>query len=170
MAVSEAQQTLVTQLLSLDQSTRVSGWAVFNGASLEDCGKFEASGEIGERLVTIKEEIISLIEEQNVTKVVFEDIQLQNNVVNNVVTYKNLAMVFGVILEYLEEENISYDIVPSSTWKSKLGIKGKTRPEQKKNAQQQVLDTYKVKASQDTCDAICIGASTFIKSGHDWST
>jgi len=36
---------------------------VFNGASLEDCGKFEASGEIGERLVTIKEEVISLIEE-----------------------------------------------------------------------------------------------------------
>ena len=85
------------------------------------------------------------------------------------VTYKNLAMVFGVILEYLEEENISYEIVPSSTWKSKLGIKGRTRPEQKKAAQQYVLDTYKVKASQDTCDAICIGASTFIKDGHDWS-
>lgn len=156
-------------VLALDQSTRISGWAIFDAEGLEDCGKFEATGEIGERLVYIKEEIISLIEKQNITKVAFEDIQLQNNVVNNVVTYKNLAMVFGVILEYLEEENIPYEIVPSSTWKSKLGIKGRTRPEQKKAAQQYVLDTYKVKASQDTCDAICIGASTFIKDGHDWS-
>jgi len=53
---------LAVQLLSLDQSTRVSGWAVFGQEGLEDCGKFEASGEIGERLVYIKEEIISLIE------------------------------------------------------------------------------------------------------------
>lgn len=54
---------------------------------------------------------------------------------NNVATYKTLAMVFGVIQELLEEKEVPYEIVPSSVWKSKLGIKGKTRPEQKKAAQ-----------------------------------
>ena len=49
-------------LLAIDQSTRCSGYAIFDTEGLEDCGKFEASGEIGERLVYIKEEIISLIE------------------------------------------------------------------------------------------------------------
>ena len=89
---------------------------------------------------------------------------------NNVATYKTLAMVFGVILEQLEEEEIPYEIVSSSTWKSKLGIKGRARAEQKRAAQQQVLDHYKVKASQDTCDAICIGASVLTTPvDHDWS-
>ena len=49
-------------LLAIDQSTRCSGWAVFSEEGLKDYGKFEASGEIGERLVFIKKEIISLIE------------------------------------------------------------------------------------------------------------
>lgn len=83
---------------------------------------------------------------------------MQGNITNNVQTFKVLSEVFGVILETVRELNIDYDIVPSVTWKSTLGIKGRTRPEQKRNAQQYVLDTYKVKAIQDTCDAICIGA------------
>ena len=55
---------------------------------------------------------------------------------NNVATYKTLAMVFGVVLELLEEMEIPYEIVPSSTWKSKLNIKGRSRAEQKRAAQQ----------------------------------
>lgn len=49
-------------LLSLDQSTRISGFAVFKDGELEDCGKWEATGEIGRRLVDIKEEVVSLVE------------------------------------------------------------------------------------------------------------
>ena len=67
---------------------------------------------------------------------------MQGNVTNNVQTFKVLSEVFGVILETVRELNIDYDIVPSVTWKSTLGIKGRTRPEQKRNAQQYVLDTY----------------------------
>jgi hypothetical protein len=60
-----------------------------------------------------------------------------------------------------------------------LGIKGRARAEQKCNAQQFVLDTYNVKAIQDTCDAICIGThilrhpgqgtKTNPEEGFDWS-
>jgi len=49
-------------LLALDQSSRISGYAVFKDGELEDCGKFELTGEIGCRLVDLKEEIISLVE------------------------------------------------------------------------------------------------------------
>ena len=157
-------------LLALDQSSRISGWAIFKDGELEDCGKFEITGEIGRRLVDLKEEIISLVEKQEVTKIAFEDIQLQGNVMNNVATYKTLAMVFGVVMEQAEEENIPYEVVPSSTWKSKLGIKGRARAEQKRAAQEWVVNTYKVKPSQDTCDAICIGASILrTPQDHDWS-
>ena len=157
-------------LLALDQSSRISGWAIFKDGELEDCGKFELTGEIGRRLVDLKEEIISLVEKQEVTKIAFEDIQLQGNVMNNVATYKTLAMVFGVVMEQAEEENIPYEVVSSSTWKSKLGIKGRARAEQKRAAQEWVVNTYKVKPSQDTCDAICIGASILrTPQDHDWS-
>lgn len=158
------------KLLALDQSSRITGYAVFENGELTDCGKFEFTGEIGSRLVGIKEKIISLVQEHEITKIAFEDIQLQSNIANNVTTYKSLAMVFGVVMETCEEENISQEIVHSQTWKSKLSIKGRSRADQKRAAQQYVLDRYKVKASQDTCDAICIGCSLIdYKDPHDWS-
>lgn len=79
--------------------------------------------------------------------------------VNNVQTFKVLAEIFGVTQEYLAEHKYGYQVVSSNTWKSKLGIKGRTRPEQKKNAQIYVLEYFNKKVSQDESDAICIGAS-----------
>ena len=157
------------KLLALDQSSRVSGWAVFNDQELIECGKFELTGEVGQRLVDFKEEVISLIQEQEITKVAFEEIQLQSNIANNVTTQKTLAMIYGVLMELCEEEQIPYEVVHSQTWKSKLNIKGRTRPEQKRSAQEWVVNTYKMKPSQDTCDAICIGATAILTTGHDWS-
>ena len=87
--------------------------------------------------------------------------------VNNVSTFKVLAEIFGVTQEYLAEHKYGYQIVSSNTWKSKLGIKGRTRPEQKKNAQQYVLDNYNKKVSQDESDAICIGASIIKNKKND---
>jgi hypothetical protein len=45
----------------------------------------------------------------------------------------------------LDEKKIPYQVVPSVTWKSTLGIKGKNRQEQKKNAQLWVINTYNQK-------------------------
>jgi Asp/Glu/hydantoin racemase len=74
-----------------------------------------------------------------------------------------LAEVFGVTHEYMVEQGHSYHVVSSNTWKSKLGIKGRTRIDQKKNAQEFVLKTYNKKVSQDEADAICIGASIVLE-------
>ena len=100
---------------------------------------------------------------------VFEDIQLQGNVTNNVQTFKILAEVFGVIYELVTELEIEHAAVLSSSWKSTLGIKGRTRPEQKKNAQDWVINTYGVKPSQDASDAICIGAHTILHGDEEIS-
>lgn len=90
--------------------------------------------------------------------------------VNNVQTFKVLAEVFGVTQEYLAEHKYNYYVVSSNTWKSKLGIKGKGRTEQKKACQEWVFKTYNKKVSQDESDAIAIGASLFTKnnSGFNW--
>ena len=113
--------------------------------------------DIGERLVKIREKVAELIKKYNIDEVVFEDIQYQANKINNVQTFKVLAEVYGIIQEYLTENKIPYSVVLASSWKSTLGIKGKDRSAQKKNAQIWVLDNCSIKATQDECDAICIG-------------
>ena len=168
----------MSNLLALDQASVTSGYAVFKDGNLVDYGKFTFNDDvIAERLVKIRAKVIELIEKHNIDEVAFEDIQMQGNVTNNVQTFKVLSEVFGVVSEVLQERKMKYTVVMSGTWKSTLEIKGRTRPEQKRNAQEYVLQTYNVKAIQDVCDAICIGAhvlkrpgiGTTINDGFDWA-
>lgn len=147
------------RLLALDQASRICGYAIFEDQQLIDSGTFTLkSDDIGERLVQYRQYLSNLTDKYEIDQVAFEDIQMQGQV-NNVQTFKVLAEVFGVTQEYLAEQNYFYHIVSSNTWKSKLQIKGRTRPEQKKNAQAYVLEHYNKKVPQDEADAICIGAS-----------
>lgn len=159
-------------VLALDQASRTSGWSVFTNGNLEAYGKITAEqSDIGDRLQYIKSEVKNLLDMYEPDMVLFEDIQLQNNVMNNVQTFKVLAEVFGVIEELLTEEEIPHEAVLAGTWKSTLGIRGRNRTEQKKNAQQYVIDNYAVKPTQDECDSICINAHYHSKkkNPHDWS-
>ena len=146
------------RVLALDQASRVSGWAVYDGKALIDYGKFSATQtDIGERLYYIRNQVLQLIDKFEIDEVVFEDIQLQDNRINNVQTFKALAEVFGVLHELFVEIKMPREAVLSTVWKSKVGIKGADRPAQKKNAQLWVKNTYNIQATQDECDAICIG-------------
>lgn len=147
------------RVLALDQASRTSGWAVFDDGELFNYGKFSATqADVGDRLHYIRKEVIGLIDKFDIDEVVFEDIQLQGNVANNVQTFKALAEVFGVLHELFVELKMPRTAVLSTVWKSTLGIKGKDRTAQKKAAQAWVEQTYGVKPTQDECDAICIGA------------
>ena len=158
------------RLLALDQASRTSGYAIFEDDKLIDFGTFTYDdADIGVRLHKIRNKVDSLICDNNIDKVVFEDIQLQGNVANNVQTFKTLAEVFGIIYELVTALDINHEAVLSSSWKSTLNIKGRTRPEQKKNAQIWVMNTYGVKPSQDASDAICIGAHAIKHSGEKFS-
>lgn len=164
------------RILALDQASRVSGWSIFIDGELKKWGHLVTEQEdIGERLVTIRKFIIDTVQEWEIDTIAFEDIQMQSTVGNNVHTFKTLANVYGVVYETAVELNKKVIILPSVTWKSKLQIKGKKRPEQKKNAQLWVQSIYNVKATQDECDAICIGTCANMEDklikeeGYDWS-
>ena len=147
------------RVLALDQASRTSGWAVFDDGKLVTYGKFTADqADVGDRLHFIRMRVSWLIDDYDIDEVVFEDIQLQGNVANNVATFKALAEVFGVLYELFVTLKMPRTAVLSTVWKSTLGIKGKDRPAQKKAAQAWVESTYGVKPTQDECDAICIGA------------
>lgn len=145
-------------ILALDQASRTSGYAVFsNSGQLIASGTFTFDDDfIPKRLVKIRNKVISLIQEYTITKVLLEDIQLQAQT-NNVSTHKILAEVLGVLEELCAELKISHEVIHSQTWKSGLGIKGRDRATQKRNAQLFITDVYNIKVSQDESDAICIG-------------
>ena len=150
----------MSRLLALDQSSRITGWAVFENNALLAYGKFNLEGyETNERLVQFREEIKKLIFDYEITEAAIENIQEQNNIV----TFKVLAEILGVLEELLTELKIPYETVFASSWKSSLNIKGRDRATQKRNAQAYVQNAYNIKASQDECDAISIGSHVLKK-------
>ena len=109
-----------------------------------------------------------MIEELKIDKVILEDIYMDGQKVNNVQTFKILAEVFGVLFELCIDLKIPVEAVLAGTWKSTLNIKGKTRTEQKRAAQAWVQENYNIKTSQDTVDAICIGAHIIRQNINNW--
>ena len=106
----------MARLLALDQASVITGYAIFEDEKLLKYGKIELKDEeIGPRLVNLRNQIQTLIKDNNITYVAFEDIQMQASVGNNVKTFKVLANVYGVILELCEELKLKYDIVSSNT-------------------------------------------------------
>lgn len=162
----------VSNILALDQSSRTSGYAIFKDGELFDYGHFTFEDiNMGVRLHKIKNKIKSLIDEYDIDEVIFEDIYMDGQRVNNVQTFKILAEVFGVVYELVTDLGLPNTAVLAGTWKSTLNIKGTARAEQKRNAQTYVLNTYNKKATQDECDAICIGAHLIKQknSSFDWT-
>lgn len=161
----------MSNILALDQATRISGYCIFQGDNLKSYGKITPSSkDIGKRFCEIKKTVKNLIDIFKIDKVYFEDIQLQENVGNNVQTFKVLAQLQGMLITMFTEMNIPYEIIHSTTWKSHLRIEGKSRKLQKANAQAYVNKTYSIQASEDEADAICIAtyARTY-KPPFDWS-
>lgn len=148
----------MNNVLALDQASRTSGWAVFQDGQLFASGTFTYDDDdFSLRLVKIRNKVITLTEQYHINKILLEDIQLQGQT-NNVDTYRKLAEVLGVLEELSREKGIPHEIIHSQTWKSTLGIKGRDRATQKRNAQAYVVATYGKKVTQDESDAICIGS------------
>ena len=159
----------MSHLLALDQASKVTGWAIFEDGELKSYGKISLDDPNTDiRLVQLRQGIQTLIADYNINEVIFEDIQQQNNVANNVQTFKVLAEVYGVVSELLQELQIPHSTVLAASWKSTLDIKGRTRAEQKKNAQLYVEQNYGVHVIQDIADAICIGTHHIKKNKCAW--
>ena len=159
----------MSRLLALDQASKVTGWAIFEDGELKSYGKISLDDpNTDTRLVQLRQNIQTLVADYNIDEVIFEDIQQQNNVANNVQTFKVLAEVYGVVSELLQEIHIPHSTVLAASWKSTLGIKGRTRAEQKKNAQLYVEQNYGIHVIQDIADAVCIGTHHIKKNKCAW--
>ena len=159
-------------IIALDQSTQLTGYAIFQDKDLIAHGVFSPSGDYEHRIVKLRQWLLDKLEplKPNV-EVYFEDIQLQDLGGGSigVTTFKKLAHVQGALIITCIEEDIPYTIVPAATWRKTCGIKGRVRSEYKPAAQTHVLEKYGIQATEDEADAICIGEYGVKNFSLDWS-
>lgn len=151
-----------TRILAFDQAVITSGWALFDGSDLITYGAHTSTGNnYYEKLSKTKYWFIAMIEKYQPDIVILEDIQLHGRNTSegteNLLVYKKLAAVQGILANHLYEKNIVFDIVSPSTWRHSCQIKGKSRTDKKKNAQLKTKSWYDVSVTEDEADAICIG-------------
>ena len=140
----------MSKLLSLDQSSQVTGYAIFDNGELIKYGTIVVKdSDLNVRLVKIRQSIINLLQQYDIDEVILEDIQMQNNVTGNVQTFKTLSEVFGVINELLKELNIETHSAFATQWKNALKIQGRTRQEQKKNTKDYISYIYNIDLTED---------------------
>lgn len=154
------------RVLAFDQATGISGWSVYDDDKLIKYGKWDSNGASSvDKISKTKCWIASMIQSWRPDLVVFEDIQFQPfngqeqgvDVQTNLMTYKKLAHLQGVLMNYCYENGFTYKIVPVATWRAHSGVKGKYRADRKQSAQLIVKKLYDVMVSQDEADAILIG-------------
>lgn len=147
------------RVLAFDQAIHTSGWSVFDGEELIKYGHHTSNGNSVEaRLSQTRQWVINMIYIWNPDLITFEDIQLQrSDGVEQVITYKKLAWLQGVLFNYCYENGFKYKVVSPSTWRSFNKIKGSTKTDKKRNAQFKIEQLFNVSATQDEAEAVLIG-------------
>ena len=148
------------RILSFDQSTRVTGWSLF------DCDKYIDSGVIDRHKITDTSErskimgleICKLIDGFMPDLIVIEEVQQQSNVD----TVKKLARIQGMAIGFATAHKIDVKILEPSKWRSKLGYKqgrGVERKELKQQSIDFVKNNFGFEYSEDICEAISINVA-----------
>lgn len=154
----------MSNLLALDQSTNLTGYAYFQDGKLVEYDVIDTSkyGTAVERIAKVKQWMESFLESHEVDHIGMEDTQLQaggsaSATSSNPYVFQVLSKLLGALEVASIEKGIDYTIVRSSEWKKSCGVKGRYRKEQKANAKAFVLELYGLDANQDICDAVCLG-------------
>lgn len=154
------------KILSLDLSTKSTGYAVFDNNSLIDYGCITASStDVIKRIQKIINEIKNILTKHNeIETIIVEEVRPENGQrgVGNLRTHKVL-MWLQAALEFLIHDNFSSASVKyiyPSEWRKICGIrtgKGIKRDQLKKADIQFAKDKYNITVNDDIADAIGIG-------------
>ena len=147
-------------LIAFDQSTTATGWCVMNMNTQEiiQYGVIKPVGETNDRIRQTIKKCTALCTEFEPTFVFIEGIQIQKNPT----VYEILAKLQGSLEIILEEKGYFVNVVKSSEWRKKIGIKNRKRAEVKKEAIQLVKTLYNIEPTEDECEAILF-AKAFAK-------
>ena len=146
------------RVISFDQSTRVSGWSLFEDGEYICSGVVDMSKselETNKRSFEMARRLWIILDSYKPDYLILEDTQQQNNV-KTVIT---LARLQGMIIGYAEAHEIKVHILLPSAWRKALnyvqGPKVK-RAELKKQSADHVKERFGFHLTEDENEAICI--------------
>lgn len=152
-------------ILTLDLSSKSSGWCIGNETEIIDYGCITSSSSINiKRIIVMRDAITDIIKKYNISKIIVEEVRTDYK---NIHTYKVLTWLQAaiVITAYEIDPKIEIVYMQPSSWRATIGIhtgRGIKRDELKQADIKYVKDKYNIEANDDICDSICI-YDAFIK-------
>ena len=151
------------RILSFDQATAKTGFAVFDNDKLIESGVIKAKADTStDKLNEMFSLVVLKIESTNPDIVVIEGVVLQKSPYVLIM----LAQLQGMIVGYCHKKGVLIEIFGATTWRKNLnfnqGIKV-ARKELKRQAKEYASRLTDKKVTEDEADAICIGSS-YVKS------
>lgn len=161
-----------TTLLSLDTSSTITGWAIFEDGEYKESGIFDWSHikETENRLTLMYMKIIQHIQKYHPDILVIEKDVVGSGKKMNMSTINTLIKLIGGIWAYCIQLNMDttmnysdgdfkifyYEFTPSE-WRNLIGIKGRNRDEYKTASIQRIKNVYNKDTDDNEADAINIG-------------
>lgn len=154
------------KILSLDLSTKSSGWAIFEDGELKGHGCItSASTDLIKRIQIMTEGIKKIMEDyDHVDKVIVEEVRPEGTGygVGNLQTHRALMWLQAGIAFMLHDnfKKVDLDFIYPSSWRASIGIKtgrGVKRSTLKEKDIEFVKDKWGIEVNDDEADAICIG-------------
>lgn len=153
-------------ILSLDLSSKSSGWAVFEDNKLMDYGCItSASTDLIKRIYVMRDGIQEVLNKYTIDKVYVEEVRPQGGFgTGNIQTHRALMWLQAAIAFMLHDfdKKIILEYVYPSTWRATIGIKngrGIKRESLKQADIAFVKERYNISVNDDIADAICLGVS-----------
>lgn len=157
------------KILTLDLSTKSSGWGFGQDAILKQHGCITVSSRMVEqRIIKMRNQIIALIHRYNPDKIIMEQVRPEVNSHTNKVLMWLQGIV--VIATYECKKSIQIEFIGASEWRAAIKIKqgrGIKRDEVKTYDIQYVKNKYNITVNDDEADAICLFDSYWIKDNNE---
>ena len=151
----------MSKVLSMDQSTRNSGYSYFENGKYIESGVVDMNKsklDTYERSFEMAKALWKVIKKYNPDYLIIEDTQQQSNV-KTVIT---LARLQGMIIGYAEAHGVKVHILLPSQWRAALGYKQGPkvkRAELKQQSIDYVKEIYYLNLPEDECEAIAEGVA-----------
>ena len=165
----------VSKILSLDASTRDTGFAIFEGQNLIEHGVIhQTSNVLISRIFGMLKTIEDILNRHEIDKIILED------VIPNGTGHRSNPTVFRALmwlqaginfLVYQKYKKVAIEYLTASQWRSACGIqtgRGVKREALKKADIEFVKKKYDINCSDDEADAIGIGYGYLKLKGGSW--
>ena len=147
------------KILSLDLSTKSTGFAVGQDGKLESHGCITAaSRDVIKRIIKMRDELSKIIKDNKIEKIIMQEVRPEFGGSHTAKVLMWLQAVV-VVAAYQINAKIEFEFITASSWRAALRIKqgpGVKRDSLKLQDIYYIQDKYGVKVNDDQADAICI--------------